>query len=254
LSEHWFHLNPIPPASETSDSADHSPVAELGPEEARHAAGALRLARGDAIRLFDGQGLTAVAQILELSPKKLRVQLLSQRHEPPASPELHLASALPKGDRQSLLLNMACQLGMRSFTPLSCERSVAKAGPSAPDRWHRILREACKQSHRAWLPSIHEPRTPGEHARQCVARGDLYLFHPGGNALSDLEEPERPAGASVYLMLGPEGGFSDQEVSEVHELGGRIAALGQHPLRIETAGVAALALLGLGTRLAPASS
>jgi 16S rRNA (uracil1498-N3)-methyltransferase len=160
---------------------------------------------------------------------------------------LHLACALPKGDRQATLLDMATQLGITDFTPLACEHSVVAPGPNSALRWQRICVEACKQSRRAYLPRLHAARTPAEVARKHGALA-LLIAHPDGQAFAQAGARLTTAGA--MLLIGPEGGFSPQEVAAVRAAGGEPVALGSAILRVETAATALLALVA--ERLRPA--
>lgn len=212
-------------------------TARLTGDEARHAAVVRRLKAGDALSLFDGCGTLAQARIENVSRRGDDIALLIvERHiEPAPLRALHLACALPKGDRQAVLLDMATQLGMTHFTPLRCEHGVAQATEAASARWARIVLEACKQSRRLYLPALNPPGGPGEVASQAIARGDRVLIaHPDGERLSV------PEGSGVTLMIGPEAGFTAAEVEQVLAAGARKVALGPQILRIEAAAVAML--------------
>jgi 16S rRNA (uracil1498-N3)-methyltransferase len=230
----WFYLHPLPEAGD---------VADLEPEEARHATGPRRLAVGAAIVLFDGEGGVARAELAEVAPRRVRARLLDRTLLPAPRPRLHLASALPKGDRQATLLGMATQLGMNSFTPLVCERSVVRATSETPERWLRLVREACKQSRRAHLPQLAPATRPAQLALGRDAGTPIFLLHPGGASLAErltaLAGRELEA---VHLLIGPEGGFSDDEIAAVQAAAGEVVQLGSGVLRTETAAVAALAV------------
>lgn len=224
-------------------------VVELSAEESRHVAGARRLSLGDAITLFDGKGTVARACLEQVGRKgeavRARVEAAQQR--PRQVPALHLACALPKGDRQGVLLDMASQLGVDSFTPLLCGRSVVKAGANTRARLARIALEACKQSRQPYVPEIREPAAPDGFADWARQQGcTLWLAHPGPDArsLPEVLQSGDP-GAPRALMVGPEGGFTDQEVDELLAAGGQAVSLGESVLRVETAGVALLAALRL---------
>ncbi len=234
--------------------AEHLPeagmTATLTGEEARHAAASRRLHPGDTLWLFDGRGGIAHATLQRTGARghELELRVEDRRTEPPPQPPLHLACAIPKGDRQQVLLDMATQLGMTDFTPLACERSVVKPGTGNRERWRRICLEACKQSRRLYLPAIHEPASPREVATQAVAaRFDLWIAHPGDRAIPvSVLATNRDRTRGATILIGPEGGFTQEEVDAVSAAGGTALALGQAVLRIETAAVALLAMLRLG--------
>ncbi len=238
MSEPWFFLNSLP--------RDLSQTVELDARETRHAGSARRLNKGDGVVLFDGTGLTADAELVEIGRSRARAKLLAQeRHEPPR-PALHLASALPKGDRQATMLAMATQLGMSSFTPLLCSRSVARQSPSASERWQRVCREACKQSRRPHLPHLLPPSTPDELMQRGRPEACTLLMHPSGSAAVQLiASATLHARDEIMLLIGPEGGFVENEIECARAAGAEVVSLGGGILRTETAALAALALFGL---------
>jgi 16S rRNA (uracil1498-N3)-methyltransferase len=240
MSEPLFFIEHLP-----EDGA----TATLTGEEARHAAASRRLHPGDALWLFDGRGATARATLLRVGARgrELALRVEHRRTEPPPAP-VHLACAIPKGDRQQVLLDMATQLGMTDFTPLACERSVVKPGAANRGRWRRICLEACKQSRRPRLPVLHEPASPHEVAVRAVAAGfSLWVAHPGDGAIpASALATSRDQARGAAILIGPEGGFTQEEVDAVRAAGGTAVALGPAVLRIETAAVALLAMLRLG--------
>ena len=208
----------------------------LGGEEAQHAAGSRRLHAGDALWLFDGRGLLARTTVIALDKRGRSIELRVEERRKEAAParRLHLASALPKGDRQSVLLDMATQLGMTDFTPLRCERSVVSASTNSAERWARVCLSACKQSRRLFLPALHPESTP----EALPLAGPALLAHPDGGA---LRAALPGAQSSLTLLVGPEGGFTESELRTFEDAGARRVSLGRSILRIESAAVAMLA-------------
>ncbi len=234
MTEPWFFL---PALASTGDDA------QLTGDEAHHASAVRRLHAGDAITLFDGRGNLARATVTTANARRREVMLAVTARTllPPPHPRVHLYCALPKGERLATLLDMGTQLGMTSFTPLACEYSVAKATDGFIARAQRICLEACKQSRRAWLPSLRAATTPAQAATQAAKDGDLVLLaEPGGNALEHAgKNHDRP----TTILIGPEGGFSEAELAAMRAAGARQVTFGEGILRIETAAVAALATL-----------
>lgn len=226
----WIHVEQLPEPGET---------VSLEADEARHVGRAHRLTTGAEIVLTDGRGTTARAELVEGGRREARARVLELTRHAPETPIIHLASALPKGDRLATLLSMTTQLGLASFTPLVCARSVVTPSDETPARWERILRESAKQSHRAHLPRIEAPRTP--HT----------LIGPGDGPTVWLMDPDAgsgPSGAGSHpdghlVVVGPEGGFTDEESRTLRRAGARPARLGGGILRVETACVAAVAVL-----------
>ncbi len=232
MSDHWFFCREL--------AAD---VITLRGDEAHHALAVRRLRKDDAVTLFDGHGAVASGRVLELVPRgsTLTVRIVARTVQN-NTPTLHLGCAIAKGDRQALLLDMATQLGISDYTPLVCERSVVKSTDASATRWQRICLEACKQSRRAYLPQLHDASDIPGFVTAAVARGEsVWMAHPSGTAPATL-----PRGEVHAVLIGPEGGFSDDEVDRAVDAGVSLVNLGSGILRIETAAIALLAFLSLG--------
>ncbi len=233
MSSAFFYCASIPTVGGT--------VALAAPES-RHVIGPRRLVQGDAVELFDGAGTVARAVIraLESRPPAVVVEILSVEQWPSPRPRVHIAAALPKGDRQRVLFDMSTQLGMASFTPLSCRRSIAKPGRGALQRWRRICVEACKQSRRAHLPQLCNVESPRDFAlRMCDLGAVVLLAHHTGRPLTSLN----CSSVELGLVVGPEGGLTDEELAETDRAGAVAVTLGPGVLRVETAVVAGLSVI-----------
>lgn len=231
----WFHLDPLP----------ESGTVWLPKEEAKHATGARRLGEGDAVVLFDGRGTIARATLLGTRDRRGDVEARIdsiERHEP-LTPRIELATALPKGDRLSTLLDMATQAGVDHLIPLRCEWGVVKPHADAPDRWQRIAIESAKQSRRAWVPTFGRPQGVAEACR-CGEGVLVLIAHPGGEAIAAANRPTASsAPETVRVLIGPEGGFSPSELAAAERAGATRVSLSPQVLRIETAAVVATALV-----------
>jgi 16S rRNA (uracil1498-N3)-methyltransferase len=217
-------------------------MAQLRDDEARHATAARRLKPGDTLWLFDGRGGIARARLHAVHDRgrALDARIEERQQQAAPAPPLHLVCALPKGDRASVLLDMATQLGMTSFTPLLCERSVVDPGAGTLERLRRVCLEACKQSRRAHVPAIQSPATVADVFSQD---DEKWVAHPGGTPVHALAYAvDRP----LTLVVGPEGGFSDEEIDYMQARGATKVALGPTILRVEAAALALLAALRLG--------
>lgn len=217
-----------------------SAAVRLDREESHHALAVLRLRPGADIRLLDGRGSLARARVIGTGRAVVECTVLERDSQPPGSPRIHLASALPKGDRQNVLLDMATQLGMASFTPLACARSVSTASSSAYARWARVCRSAAKQALCRYLPELRVATHPVEFVRTLSAGGALvYLADIVGLRLARIDSPVTEIG----LVVGPEGGWSDDERARILGAGARPLRLSTSILRVETAAIAGLAVL-----------
>lgn len=229
--------------------AEPGATLELTGDEAHHAAAARRLHEGDTLWLFDGRGGIARTTLLRVAARgrTLELRVEERRIEPPPRPAIHLACALPKGDRQQVLLDMTTQLGMTRFTPLACERGVVKPGATTMDRWKKICLEACKQSRRLHLPVIEAVSTAADIAAHATAAGShVWLAHPAARAAS-ISAAVNQKTSDVTILIGPEGGFTEAEIAQAVAAGARPVTLGTSILRIETAAVVLVAAFGLRT-------
>lgn len=212
----------------------------LAGAEAGHARGARRLKVGDGVWLFDGRGTVGHAVIVAADRRAGSLRLQVQRRDiiPPAFPRVELACALPKGERQTVLLDMATQLGMTEFYPLLCERSVVKPARNALQRWRRVCLEACKQSRRAYIPVVHAPLTLAQLLTSHDNSHTLWVADRSGLPLPQVSSKERDR---LLLIVGPEGGFSPTELRYIVNAGAQTINLGKAVLRTETAAITLLA-------------
>lgn len=213
----------------------------LGREESHHAADVLRLREGAQIVLFDGLGGFADAVVVAVRKGAVAARAGQPGHEPPLSPELTVAVAIPKGKRWQVLVEKCVELGADRLTPVLFARSVAK-GEGDATKWRRWCVEAAKQSRRCRLPEVEEPvslsavleRTTREEAA-------LFLADPAGVA-GDVREAAAAA-RRVVVVVGPEGGLADEETALCLARGAKPLCLGPFVLRVETAAMAACAVI-----------
>lgn len=210
----------------------------LGPE-AHHLANVRRLAAGDAVALFNGDGREYLGSVAIVTKKQVTVEITQI-----ASPDrelgfrLHIASALPKGDRGDFLIEKLTELGVTDFTPLCTERGVVKATDHKTEKLKRAVIEASKQCGRIVLMEVHPPANWLAWCAQQV--GHRLMAHP-------LQTAARLpiANGNVIAAFGPEGGFTEAEVLAGVANGWKLMSLGPRTLRIETAAIAATAFLSL---------
>lgn len=230
---------------ENSSDAAVGDLVSLTGAEAKHAAVVRRLRVGEAVTVGDGAGvwLTGVAE--EVSPSRVEVRVSVRSEESAPHPRIVLAQALAKGDRDELAVQAACELGVDEIVPWQASRSVSRwEGPKVVkgrERWSTIVREAAKQAHRAWVPEVSPPATTADLAVRAASQR-LLLLDPGASTrLSDLE----PDGRDIVLVVGPEGGISDEELTKLSDAGAELVLLGETVLRTSTAGPAAIAVLSV---------
>ena len=227
-----------------------SPV-ELPPEESHHAAMSLRAKPGDEVILFDGAGHEAVARIVRIAKRRVRIEPGPvTRHPFELRHRITLAVAVMKHHRQSYLVEKCTELGAAAIWPIAAERSVVKPGEAATGKWRRRAIDAAKQSDRRYFPHIE----PVQSFQQCLGR--LRDFGAAVLADTGVERPSflaflsaRPDHDSVIALVGPEGGWTDAEHAAAVSAGALPVSLGPGVLRVETAAVtvcAAAALLSAG--------
>ncbi len=224
----------------------------LEDEEAKHIK-AQRLQPGDRLALFDGNGRVARGAIRSISRRDVRIAITQRVEEPPLTPHVELCCAVPKGDRMATLLDMVTQLGMSRLTPIRWSRGVVEPGARTAERWRRICIEACKQSRRAHLPQIGTPELLTQAATRVVRENAVVILaHPAPDLSRRLLSISAPVDR-VALFVGPEGGLTDDELTELRKTGAELLDLGPGILRIETAAIAGIASINLMLTLRNAS-
>jgi 16S rRNA (uracil1498-N3)-methyltransferase len=215
-------------------------------EDARHLAVVRRASPGDLVRISDGRGTIADARLTSVMPAAVGAEVLTRTVTPPPSPRVEVHQGLAKGDKVDGVIRQLVEMGVDRIVVFEAGRSVARwdgaRQAAAGRRWATIAREAAKQSHRAWLPVLEGP-LPDAAAAATAGRGLGLVAHPAaGSRLGDvLDEVPRPD--SVWVVVGPEGGLSGEEVATFAAAGAVPVSLGPQILRTETASVVAAALV-----------
>lgn len=215
-------------------------------EEGHHAAAVRRVRPGERVDLTDGLGMLARAEVLLAERSTITVDVLELTAQPQARPMLTVAQALLKGEAGERAVALLTQAGADRILPWRAARAVARWDAARTERgmrrWRAAAREAAKQAHRAWFPTLADPASTAQVV-ETVAEADWAgCLHPPAEArLSRCDLPE-DAGRTM-LVIGPEGGLSDEEVASFAAAGARTYRLGSEVLRAETAGLAAAAVL-----------
>lgn len=226
------------------DSLDGDVVRLDGPE-GRHAAVVRRLRAGEEVVLTDGRGRAAECVVAEATRAGLVCEVRERRSAERPSPRLVVVQALPKGERAELAVQMLTEIGADVIVPWSAARCVVQwrgeRAHKALARWRSNAREAAKQARRWWLPEV--PPLAGTDDVAGILRGaalPLVLHEAASAPLTDLPVP---SAGDVVVVVGPEGGLTDEEVEAFARAGGHAVRLGASVLRTSTAGVAACAAL-----------
>lgn len=234
-----------PPRIHTPERLRPGATLALPDPAANHVLRVLRLAAGDAITLFDGSGTDFDAVLTVVARGKVTAEVGAGRAVEAESPlRITLLQGVSRGPRMDTVMQKATELGVHRVQPVLASRSVvrldAERGGSRLAHWQRIVISACEQCGRSVLPEVLPPRTLDE------ALADL----PPGTARLTLD-PRAAQGVDellggstrVVLAVGPEGGFTADEIGILAAAGFRGLRLGPRILRTETAPLAALAIL-----------
>lgn len=239
-----FYLDPLPPVGA---------MAVLDGKEGRHAATVRRIRVGENLVLADGRGGIARAEVVEVGKDRLDLTVTARDELPPATPAVTVVQALPKAERSELAVELATEAGIDEIVPWQSSRCVAKwEGPKAAKgvaRWQAVAVAAAKQSRRAHVPQVAELHRTADvlaRVREVVASGGAVLvLHEAATA--ELAALNLRAASAVVLVVGPEGGLSDDEVAALTDAGASAVRLGPTVLRTSTAAAVALGALGVLT-------
>jgi 16S rRNA (uracil1498-N3)-methyltransferase len=225
----------------------------LDGDEARHAATVRRMRPGERLTLADGTGSAADCVVEAVRPGRdpvLDLMVDQRRHEPPPRPRVIVAQALVKGDRGELAVELATEAGADAVLPWRAGRSVARwddgpRGAKALARWQTTARAAAKQARRAWVPTVSAPVDTAGLA--AAAKDTALTLVLEGTAGRRLTEVNLPAEGDLLLVVGPEGGITEDEFDALTGVGAVPVRLGPTVLRTSTAAAVALGALGVLT-------
>lgn len=214
----------------------------LSERAAHHLVKVLRHRVGDRVTLFDGRGREATAEIVSAHRRHgCRVRVIETVEVSRESPlRIELLPGLSRGEKMDLVVQKTVELGVAAIRPIITQRSEVRPDKSAASRlarWQEIAIGACEQSGRTYLPEVHAPIA----IEDVAANGPTRLVLNPASATGLAERP--PADSEISLAIGPEGGFSDQDLALLERNGFRGVRFGPRILRTETAGIAAVAAL-----------
>ena len=195
----------------------------LAGDEGRHAAVVRRIQPGEMIMIGNGRGRGVRGVVVEVRGAGLVVEVLSHLTTT-AEPRCFVAAqALAKGDRSELAVEMLTEMGISEILPWQAARSIVRWTPDRAARslskWRSTAREAAKQSRRLLVPQVSEPVTTRQLAQRIVSVDCALLLH--GEAEASLVDVDLPPVGTVLIIIGPEGGISAEELSELSAAGSR---------------------------------
>ena len=229
-------------SEELASAAVGSLISVTG-SEARHAVTVSRISVGESVAIGNGLGLVVTGAVVSAEPGAFVVRVATAVETPQNSQAVWLAQALAKGDRDEHAVQQATELGADGVIPWAAQRSIVKWEGAkirkGHERWSAIVREASKQSMRAWLPEVADLASTTILAALARDSRMLVLEPTAATALTELQ----PDGRDVVLVVGPEGGIAPAELSRLEGAGAMLVRLGDTILRTSTAGPAAIAVL-----------
>jgi 16S rRNA (uracil1498-N3)-methyltransferase len=218
-------------------------------DEAEHLTRVLRLGVGDAVSVFNGRGQEFAARIASVARRDVRLQIQS-RVDPAPEPAvaITLAQAVIKGDRMDDIVRDAVMLGVAAVQPIVSKRAettvAALVRTSRVERWRRVALASVKQSRRAVLPEIRTPLTLENYLDEPPAAMRMMLVEPSvaiGESIGALQREPVPSDAAI--LVGPEGGWTEQECAAARDRHVRLVTLGHRTLRADAVPVAAISVL-----------
>lgn len=227
----------------------HTDTATITDSEQHHLRNVLRLTSGATIRIIDGQGNVYTAEVLDIGTnrKPSKVRILAHEFHAKVSPSLTLFQALPKNDKMELILQKTTEIGVTQIVPIDSAHTLQNPSQNRYERWHRVVISATKQCKRAWLPELCELQTFEVSLAQLekfslclILNPHLVQEPPPQHIKTVLREASQPT--SIALFVGPEGGFSKQEITTAIKNGCVPVTLGTNILRTETAAIVAVAV------------
>ena len=219
---------------------------ELTGDEGRHLVSAMRLTAGSTVELFDGKGKLATAVVTSTTRKSAQLKVETvETFPPPTAGRVIIAASIAKGQRFDWLISKCTEIGVETIAPVICERTVKLAkGANAANRYEKLSLSAAKQCKRVFLPTIGQPEKLDAAIDKLKQQYPTAKIIYGG--LSQNPSPimdQIEAGKDVIAIVGPEGGFTDDEEKMLSEKGAVPVKLTQTILRTETAAITIAAIL-----------
>jgi 16S rRNA (uracil1498-N3)-methyltransferase len=213
-------------------------VYEFDSEDAHHAIKVLRISAGEIFNLSDGKGAWSRVSVANVNKKSMSVKVLETGFEEALSEQFTIIQAIPKGDRIKESIEMCTEGGVDRIVMWKSARSIGRADEKIEKLQH-TAREASKQSRRFRIPEVTGVATTDGVVDE-IAKADLALaFHE--SATMTISQLVKPGAKKVLIIIGPEGGLTDEEVETFAAAGAKVVLMGRPILRSAHAGLAALA-------------
>ena len=222
-----------------TDQINDGSTQTLDKDDAHHAIKVLRLKLGEVIKISDGVKKWVSGSIIEISKKEMTISISERGDFEEKKPELVLVQAVTKSERNKEMLELAIEAGVDRIIPWQAERSISKWQSDSAQKWEIGIKEACKQARQVRLPKLMPMLTTAGVVQLLSKDARIIVFHESASEkFAQLQLPESLA--SIYLVIGPEGGISQSELSIFENGGSKIVRLGETVLRSAHAGFAAI--------------
>lgn len=213
-----------------------------------HIKNVLRMTVGDMF-LVSENGVSSLCEIESLEGDSVTARIIEEKcmdTNPPV--KIYLFQGLPKGDKMELIIQKTVELGIECIIPVEMNRCVVKLDDkkkkSKISRWQAIAESAAKQSKRNMIPEISQVLTYKQALKKAKTLDLLLVPYENKNGMADTKSSlsQLKSGMSVGILIGPEGGFEENEVHSAFEMGGKVISLGKRILRTETAAITAVGM------------
>jgi len=213
---------------------------EFDSDDAQHAIRVLRMSAGEIFLLSDGKGKWSKVKIFAVKKKSLEVEVIETGVQDPLDITFTIVQALPKGDRLKECIELLTEGGVDRIIPWSAQRSIGKAEKGV-EKLQVTAREASKQSRRLFIPDVADVANTAKVA-EMISEHDLALvFHESATSkVSEILTRKYFESKSVLIIIGPEGGITNEELELFKSAGAKVALMGRPILRSAHAGLAAL--------------
>ena len=213
-------------------------------DEAHHVGTAARIKIGERVLVTNGQGRNAEVEILDINKRNIGARIIDVQDVPRTRTQLLVVQALTKGDRARETIELLTEGGADVIIPWSASRSIGqwKDEKDALSKWKTWTREATKQSRRSWIPEVREIHNTKEIKELIEDSDTSFVFHES-SAVPISKAVSGKAPKHVVLIIGPEGGVSEDEISLLTSAGAQSVSMGKPVFRAAHAGVAALAAI-----------
>jgi 16S rRNA (uracil1498-N3)-methyltransferase len=217
---------------------------ELSGDEGHHAVSVMRMKIGEQIKIADNSGNWVSGAITEVNKKSLKIDVSTRGSTQLQTPELIVVQALTKSDRNKEMLELLTVAGADQIIPWQAERCISKWQSDSASKWLVAIKEAAKQSRRVKLPLLSDGLSTNQLVKLFNSDDQIIILHEAAQAkISSFKlktETKR-----IFIIIGPEGGISEDEIAQFESANGAALQLGENVLRSAHAGFAALSAIAV---------